>query len=900
MRRIINILILSFLPFITLAQLGTASPDNSLLATFVYDQGQYRFLIHDLRTGRLVKKINAGFQDLDNVRFTHDKKFIIALSHNTLYVFNLDQARLVRKFYQTTDFDISDNNFLAVISNSYPYTVNLSTGQQQRYSISVGKTAHDITLSPDARHLSVVTADQMVYVYSFSQPAPLDVFHGNEVRLNNNQLVILRNTRTNVTVSTYSLTQDKPALTTQVDVARVLQSAGLPAAQLMPEKSILSPDGRLLAVFLNGGQIRRVIILDTHTGQKKAMLDNSSHPFQTLQPIAWSGNGTLILEGKGLDGLEYDPATGVTTTLHWEMYNPSHKPALLPKEQKFRRRFSPDYHYVVMTVYEGSRRFLLVRDALVDRRQISYADADFITFSHDSRQMFLLIKGVVFQLNTRLIRQAMEAGTVARLTQLGTAVYGQVTEQLKPHDDPPPAGYHYPFTQKTINVTDLDTQRLFVLLRGMNLDPKNVQVKLNLIDNRGHIITGATNPQWLYLWCNLLVQNKSLQVEQKNFIVKEVHETEPTAYALVLDHSGSMGDQRANALQFGAWQLIHQKKPHDAFLLIKYDNRPRLEVKLTTNPSSFYAPLNNTGLKGYGGGTALNDAAYLAITELAKATGYKRRVIYLFTDGYENASQHTKTQVLRAALHNGIEIFTIGFGRDVNDKYLQDLAYLTGGAYYHIYHTSELKKIFLDVDIKRRYYYSVKFVTNYPGRYIALLQLCQDFNHHDSVVVDFTNDPKVPPEKSHIQVNPQLTPAQRRAFAKKTIPCRPPDKPVQDTRITQEFNQIEFPNIYFAFNSDRIVGSDEKGLQQIAAFMKRHPDVYLRIEGHTDSIGSYQYNIDLSKRRAEAAKKLLVKYGIAPGRIFTVGYGYTRPLATNRTDQGRHKNRRIEFKIFRY
>jgi hypothetical protein len=55
MRRIINLLILIFLPAATFAQLGTTSPDGTLLATFVYEQGQYRFFIHDIHTGRLIK-----------------------------------------------------------------------------------------------------------------------------------------------------------------------------------------------------------------------------------------------------------------------------------------------------------------------------------------------------------------------------------------------------------------------------------------------------------------------------------------------------------------------------------------------------------------------------------------------------------------------------------------------------------------------------------------------------------------------------------------------------------------------------------------------------------------------------------------------------------------------------
>ncbi len=899
-KRIINTLILNLLPILLVAQLGTTSWDDTLLATFVYDQGQYNFHIHDLKTGHLIRKINAGFSKLDKVIFTHDKHYLLALSTKTLFVYNVSSGQLVRKFYQTAAFDLAKNNVLAVISNSYPYTINLTDGKQVRYSISVGKVASDIHISGNGQHLAVVTRDRMVYIYNFGISAPVDVVHGDQVIVRDNSLAVVRREKNDLHITSYAFSGSALVEKHVFHAATALKAQGLPVSWLVPSFSLPSQDGSRVVLYLGGGDVRHLLIFDTQSDRLVSRLDNNRWQMASFKPVAWTTDGRLIIWGKGLDGLEYDPMTGIVTPLHWEMYNPSHNPALLPKEQRFRRRFSPDYHYVIMPLYEGRRRFLLVRDALVDKRQISYADAEFITFSHDSRQMYVLIQGIVFRLNTALIRQAMQSATVARLTQLGTAVYGEITEKLKTRDDPPPAGYKYPFTQKLVKVTDIDTQKLYVLLRGLNLDPKNVEVKLNLVDQQGHLITGATDPQWLYLWCNLLLQNRSLKVEQENFVVKEVHETQPAAYALVLDHSGSMGDERANALQFGAWQLIHKKKPQDAFLLIKYDNRPRLEVRLTKNASSFFIPLNNQGLKGFGGGTALNDALYLTIAELAKAQGYKRRVVYLFTDGYENASQYTKVQVLRAALRNKVEIFTIGFGRDVNEQYLQDIAYLTGGSFYHIYRTSELRRIFTDVDLKRRYYYRVRFVTDYPGKYIALLQLCQDFKHHDSLVLGFTNDPAVPPEKKHIRVNPRLSPEQRQAFQKKTIPCRPPDQPVKDPKVMAEFNQIHFPDILFAFDSDRILRSEERGLNEIAQFMKRHPQVYLMIEGYTDSIGSYEYNLDLSRRRAEAAKRLLVAKGIAPGRIFTRGYGESRPIASNATDEGRARNRRIEFHIFRY
>ncbi|GAX60515.1 outer membrane protein and related peptidoglycan-associated (lipo)proteins [Candidatus Scalindua japonica] len=68
----------------------------------------------------------------------------------------------------------------------------------------------------------------------------------------------------------------------------------------------------------------------------------------------------------------------------------------------------------------------------------------------------------------------------------------------------------------------------------------------------------------------------------------------------------------------------------------------------------------------------------------------------------------------------------------------------------------------------------------------------------------------------------------------------------------------------------------------------------VRIEGHTDDIGSMKYNMDLSSKRAQAIKDYLVGKGIDPSRITTIGLGYTQPIADNDTPEGRALNRRAE------
>jgi outer membrane protein OmpA-like peptidoglycan-associated protein len=86
-------------------------------------------------------------------------------------------------------------------------------------------------------------------------------------------------------------------------------------------------------------------------------------------------------------------------------------------------------------------------------------------------------------------------------------------------------------------------------------------------------------------------------------------------------------------------------------------------------------------------------------------------------------------------------------------------------------------------------------------------------------------------------------------------------------------------------------------IDRIADVLIRYPQTLIRVEGHTDSVGTEDYNMDLSFRRADSVRDLLVQRGVDISRIQTVGFGETMPVATNATEAGRQLNRRVEIKI---
>jgi len=86
-------------------------------------------------------------------------------------------------------------------------------------------------------------------------------------------------------------------------------------------------------------------------------------------------------------------------------------------------------------------------------------------------------------------------------------------------------------------------------------------------------------------------------------------------------------------------------------------------------------------------------------------------------------------------------------------------------------------------------------------------------------------------------------------------------------------------------------------IQRVADVLRQYPETNIQIAGHTDSQGSEVYNQQLSERRAQAVRDALVGMGVDPGRITVIGYGESRPIASNDTASGRQHNRRVEVRI---
>ena len=104
--------------------------------------------------------------------------------------------------------------------------------------------------------------------------------------------------------------------------------------------------------------------------------------------------------------------------------------------------------------------------------------------------------------------------------------------------------------------------------------------------------------------------------------------------------------------------------------------------------------------------------------------------------------------------------------------------------------------------------------------------------------------------------------------------------------------------LLFDFDSDAIRGETRNNLNVMANSLQKYPKSNLMIVGHTDAVGTSAYNQDLSERRSDSAARYLQSRGVSWSRLGTKGLGETEPIASNDTEGGRERNRRVEIAIY--
>lgn len=126
-------------------------------------------------------------------------------------------------------------------------------------------------------------------------------------------------------------------------------------------------------------------------------------------------------------------------------------------------------------------------------------------------------------------------------------------------------------------------------------------------------------------------------------------------------------------------------------------------------------------------------------------------------------------------------------------------------------------------------------------------------------------------------------------------PAPPPPPPAPTP--TPVPKKIVLRGVNFDFDKATLRADGKPVLDEAVRTLKDERDIKVSVEGHTDAIGSDAYNQRLSERRAGAVADYLAAGGIARARMATVGFGESKPVASNETEDGRAQNRRVEFRV---
>jgi outer membrane protein OmpA-like peptidoglycan-associated protein len=147
-----------------------------------------------------------------------------------------------------------------------------------------------------------------------------------------------------------------------------------------------------------------------------------------------------------------------------------------------------------------------------------------------------------------------------------------------------------------------------------------------------------------------------------------------------------------------------------------------------------------------------------------------------------------------------------------------------------------------------------------------------------------------------VRVVPEIYSAPTQSYTLTIVELSPMEQVVTASAMLKELESKGFVALYIQFDTGRheLKPEAQAVIREIVTMLRQAPKLKLSIEGHTDNVGNPADNLALSERRAQSVLQAIVKEGIEPSRLRAVGYGQERPIADNRTEEGRAKNRRVE------
>lgn len=425
-------------------------------------------------------------------------------------------------------------------------------------------------------------------------------------------------------------------------------------------------------------------------------------------------------------------------------------------------------------------------------------------------------------------------------------------------------------TEKFPNTTPAAEQKEFnistkITSINSNHYPDSIIINAIVNDNNGGFIAGLAPPylsktkNYKDYWKFIIDSCKGNATKIENFEVEEIREATSPIYSIcyVLDHSPSMGNKRCLDLQQAVRYSMGKVKESDYLSAIKFSHKATVEVLPTNDKEEFKKQFKLNGMaRVYGGGTDILLALDSAAEVLKRIPEEYQRIIILFTDGESWMADYNR--VIGKIRQNNIKVFTICYGQTdmrIMDKMAKD----TDGKMFLLRNVKDFAKAFQYIYNTLSNYYKITYKP----------PICNDLHN---ITLDLSLA--------------EIGFASIRDYGEY-------DKSIFTDFV--EVGTVTLMDIEFEYNKSTVSNSSIVMLEDIANQLKRNKDVKIEICGHTDDIGSDEYNLQLSNERAKSVRNELTKLGIDGNRLKIKGYGKTKPIAPNDSDENRKRNRRTEF-----
>lgn len=423
------------------------------------------------------------------------------------------------------------------------------------------------------------------------------------------------------------------------------------------------------------------------------------------------------------------------------------------------------------------------------------------------------------------------------------------------------------YITSTLPIDSADYSKIIYDIFRIEIDeyPDKIKLYTRVFDSLGHFITNMADPYknddniyFSKMREQLGKVYNTREVAIDTFAVREFGAKDSIPYNIVLavDYSGSMNPM-LGAIYEGTEMFIRMKFDYDQIGIATFNKDFDIKVPLMRDTSAMLNLFRAKRNEGFGLFTAVNDAIHSCTAMFEGTSSEVPRVLVIFTDGDENYSKKEVGELIKQAKDMNVHIFCVAFGYSKDDD-LKMISSYTGGKFYKVYSKEEMVSVFRDIYMSLRFYY---YVTYKPPKY---------WGWHS-------------------------------VFSHLTLPGIENDVIAEGEYDTSDLwkdvgDEFVRP-ILFDFNMAILKDDSKPVIEEIVDAMLSRPKLRLEIQGHTDNIGSQEYNAKLSEDRARAVYDAIVRNGIDPARLRYRGFGFSKPVASNASEEGRAKNRRTQFVV---